>query len=212
MKNNPQNIIVHHSITPRDLDVGMTERSIQNNHKARGFPVSSMGWNIGYHYIIYGNGEARQYRQDTEEGAHTKEQGMNFKSIGVCLIGDFDKEYPSNGQTEQLKNLMRTKLGKFQIPITNIFPHRKFATYKSCYGNRLSDGWAKRLLTPKSMPIVYKLQGANTLYVLIGNDALVPITSWDIFLEISQADKIIELSAEQFSKFRILIDLEITKI
>jgi hypothetical protein len=212
MINNPQNLIVHHSITPRDLDIATTERSIQNNHKARGFPLSSMGWNIGYQYIIYGNGEIRQYRQDTEEGAHTKEQEMNFKSIGICLIGDFDKELPSDNEVSSLTQLMLKKVDQYLIPSDNIFPHRKFATYKSCYGNLLSDDWAKKLLTTNIMPIIYKKQGEDTLYVLITNNTLIPITSWDVFLEISQADKIVELSADQFSKFSVLADLAIAKV
>lgn len=212
MKNNPQNLIIHHSITPRDLNVKTTERSIQNNHKNRGFPVSSMGWNIGYQYVIYGNGEVRQYRQDSEEGAHTKEQGMNFKSIGICLIGDFDKEFPNDVQIASLKRLMQNKIIQYSIPPKNIFPHRKFATYKSCYGSHLGDDWAQRLLTSKIMPIVYKQNGSDTLYILIGADILIPITDWNIFLEISEANKIVELSADQFSKFRILADIGIAKL
>lgn|SRR3990167_1601556 len=125
--NKPQNIIVHHSITPRDLDADKTEASIERNHKARGFPKSSLGWHIGYHYMIFGSGKLRQYRKETEEGAHTKEQGMNIKSIGICLIGDFDKEEPSKEQIETLEKLMIALCRTYNIPLTNIYPHRHFA-------------------------------------------------------------------------------------
>ena len=166
MPNTPQNLIIHHSITPRDLDPNKTEASIERNHKERGFPLSSLGWHVGYQYMIFGNGEVRQYRKDTEEGAHCKEQSMNFKSIGICLIGDFDKETPSNKQIQSLKELMQHKLLSFGISSDKIFPHRKFAInsatglpYKSCYGNKLPDDWAKQLINQGEHMILVEEKG-----------------------------------------------------
>lgn len=142
-----QNLIIHHSITPRDLEIAKTETSINRNHKDRGFPKSSLGFYVGYHYMIFGSGELRQYRQENEQGAHTKEQGMNFKSLGICLIGDFDKEEPSKEQIETLTQLLTAKIKTYNIPLINIYPHRKFATYKSCYGLKLTDDWARSLIS-----------------------------------------------------------------
>lgn len=153
-KNNPKNIIVHHSVTPRDLAVHQTENSIERNHTSRGFPISSLGWHIGYQYVIYGNGEIRQYRRDDDIGAHTKETGMNFESLGVCLIGDFDKELPSAAQIQTLIKFLREKIAQYSIDPRRIYPHRKFATYKSCYGSRLPDDWAAKLI---NMPTAHEL-------------------------------------------------------
>lgn len=161
--NNPQNIIVHHSITPRDLDIALTERSIERTHKARGFPKSSLGWHIGYHYIIYGNGTLKQYRLDTDSGAHTKEQEMNFKSLGICLIGNFDIEDPSDIQVAGLANLLKQKVEQYKIPVLNIFPHRHFATYKSCYGAKLADDWAKKLIDRQPMKLI---NDGGTVYLV----------------------------------------------
>ena len=169
----PNYIIVHHSVTPRDLGVDQTENSIQNNHKSRGFPKSSLGSNIGYHYIIYGDGTVKQYRLDNEIGAHTKEQGMNLKSLGVCLIGDFDKELPSESQINSLKTLLSKKCELFKIIKENIHPHRKYAGYKSCYGANLSDDWASKLLTSNNdMLMSFKKAGDNTIYLLLGSNTL----------------------------------------
>lgn len=132
--------VVHHSFTPKDLPVYKAEKSFNDNHKARGFPKSASGWYIGYHIVIYGNGEVRKYRADDEVGAHTKEQNMNFKSIGICLSGNFDLEQPNPQQVESLTKLLR------QYNFKEIYPHRHFAPYKSCYGKLLSDDWAKNLL------------------------------------------------------------------
>lgn len=164
MLNIPKNIIVHHSVTPKDLDVTTTEKSIERNHKERGFPLSSIGWHIGYHFIIYGNGEVRRYRNDNEEGAHCKEQSMNFKSLGICLIGSFDTETPNNSQVDSLFRLLKQKSAQYKISRINIYPHRHFATYKSCYGSNLSDTWAGDLLR-MNQALVVKSKYSNQVYI-----------------------------------------------
>jgi N-acetylmuramoyl-L-alanine amidase len=159
MPNTPQNIIVHHSVTPKDLPMGQTENSFNNNHKARGFPRSSLGWYIGYHYVIFGNGMLKQYRKDNETGAHCKEQSMNFRSLGICLAGNFDNEAPNPAQVNALQSFLHEKTKQYGIPKERIYPHRKFATYKSCYGSRLSDDWARNLINQsnqgESMELVW---------------------------------------------------------
>lgn len=140
--NKPQNIIVHHSITPRDYNKELTENSFNNSHKARGFPASYFNgqeWFIGYHYVIFGDGEVRQYRDEATVGAHCKENEMNYKSIGICLAGDFDKEEPSEAQFEALKALIAQMMSKYGISKDKVVPHRKYATYKSCWGKKLPD-------------------------------------------------------------------------
>lgn len=149
--NKPQYIIVHHSVSPKDVPWQTAERSFNNNHKMRFNFKSSLGWYVGYHYVIYGNGELKQYRKDNEEGAHCKEQGMNFKSLGICLSGNFDSETPNPAQTETLRNFLSQKANQYGIPAENIYPHRRFATYKSCYGNKLAEDWARSLIKKGSM-------------------------------------------------------------
>lgn len=151
--NKPQNIIVHHSITPRDLSVAKTEGSINTTHKNRGFPISKSGWYVGYHLMIFGNGQVKRYREDNEAGAHCKEGMMNFKSIGICLIGDFDNELPSEAQINTLRTLLQELTAKYGIPVDRIVPHRRYALnpatgkpYKSCFGNKLPDNWAQTIL------------------------------------------------------------------
>lgn len=143
----PKYLIVHHSLTPKDLPLTQVENSINRTHKARGFNMSSLGWHIGYQYIIYGDGQVRQYRKDAEIGAHTKEQDMNFQSIGICLSGNFDMEFPNAVQVDSLRKLMRKLHKQYLISVNNVYPHRHFAPYKSCFGSKLPDNWAKLLIT-----------------------------------------------------------------
>lgn len=202
----PHFIIVHHSFTPRDLPANQAENSFNQYHKSRGFPISSLGWYIGYHYVIYGGGELRQYRKDNENGAHCKEQGMNFQSLGVCLSGNFDTEQPSAEQVQALRQLLSAKTAAFQIAPANVYPHRQFAPYKSCYGNLLADDWARNLiinLSGGTVPVIIKKQGEPTLYLAEG-EVLVPFsTDFPSFQQDFGNAKIITLENAEFAKFKV---------
>lgn len=174
--NSPKLIIVHHSVTPRDYDKNKTQTSINNNHKARFNYKSSMGWYIGYHYMIFGDGEIRQYRKDTEDGAHTI--GHNNDSIAICMVGSFDKgqEAPSEAQKTGLRWFLREKSNVFGIGINKIYPHRSFAQ-KTCYGSGLSDDWARNLIINNGTMTIINQQSSPAKYLLAG-DVLIPFQTW----------------------------------
>lgn len=150
--NTPQNIIVHHSASPVGVSPSAAEHSFNEYHKSEGFPVSQSGWYIGYHSVIYGNGEIRKYREDDEEGAHTKQDDMNRKSLGICLSGNFDTETPTDAQKSSLRTYLDEKMAKYGIHVDHIYPHRHFADYKTCYGSSLSDTWARELVLDPPSP------------------------------------------------------------
>lgn len=130
--NTPQNIILHHSAVSRTLNPNQFT-AINNYHK-------SLGWSkIGYQYLIEPLGEVKPGREEAEVGAHTKEQDMNHKSIGICLTGNFDKEEPTTEQCTALLKLITSLQTKYTIPDAQVYPHRHFATYKSCWGTRLGS-------------------------------------------------------------------------
>jgi N-acetyl-anhydromuramyl-L-alanine amidase AmpD len=140
--NKPKNIIVHHSITPRDYNKDLTEQSFNNTHKAKDFPASyfdGKAWYIGYHYVIFGDGEVRQYRTETTVGAHCKEESMNYLSIGICLVGNFDKETPSEAQKAAAAKLIEDIQKRYDIADSKVVGHRRYATYKSCPGKNIPD-------------------------------------------------------------------------
>lgn len=160
-QNTPQVIVVHHSVTPRDLAIVATEGSINRTHQNRGFPKSSLGWFVGYHYMIFGDGTVKQYRADSDVGAHCSQQSMNFHSIGICVIGNFDNpsstpklksETPSSAQVVSLKRLVSDLMVKYRIGGDLIYPHRYFAP-KSCYGNVLPDNWVQSIIGNSSTEV-----------------------------------------------------------
>lgn len=134
MPNKPQYIIVHHSASSRDhtnID------QINAWHKQRGFPQSSLGYYVGYHYVIFPDGKVFQARNDLDIGAHAKTaDGMNFKSIGICLTGNFETEQLTIGSLDALKNLIDQLCMKYAIPKSNIRGHRDVAK-TACPGNTL---------------------------------------------------------------------------
>jgi N-acetylmuramoyl-L-alanine amidase len=115
--NNPEYIIIHHSATAQ----GDAE-TFRRAHKAKGWR------DIGYHYVIgngtySGDGEVETGRPENESGAHCSADGMNFKSIGICLVGNFDIDKPSIAQMEALEILCRDIMARYKIPVSKVLGH-----------------------------------------------------------------------------------------
>ncbi len=118
-------IIVHCSATPEGKD--FTVADITRWHKARKFVT------IGYHYVIYRNGEVHNGRPERQVGAHCT--GHNSYSIGVCYIGGVAKDgkTPKDTRTSAQKLALERLLKhlKERFPNATIQGHRDFAA-KAC--------------------------------------------------------------------------------
>lgn len=150
--NKPKYLICHHGggtdANPLADTSSHTAAQVDAWHRAK-------GWDgIGYNWYIEKDGKKVKGRDETKAGAHTI--GYNEQSIGICLAGNFDLTMPTEAQKLTLASLLREKMIQYNIPKENIVPHRKFAA-KSCYGNKLTDDWARNLVqvvipeTPKSI-------------------------------------------------------------
>lgn len=123
--NNPKWIVIHHS-------AGSVHDTVET---IRRFHIEKRGWqDIGYHRVILNPlgshtvmGEAKdlikQGRKDEIQGAHCP--GYNTKSIGICLIGNFDIEKPPEPMIEALKIELKKISNKYLIPLENIKGHRE---------------------------------------------------------------------------------------
>ena len=139
--NFPELIIVHHSggtdKNPLEDTSNHTAKTMEDYHL-------SLGWEgLGYQYVIHKNGDIWLGRPETYHGAHTVD--FNYRSIGICLAGNFDATLPTKEQESALKGLIEAIRGRYNIPLDKILPHRKFAN-KTCYGKRLPDDWARKLV------------------------------------------------------------------
>lgn len=126
MSNKVEYIIIHHTVTPHYLSAEQTATSIDPIHKQRGFSKSSLGLYVGYHYIIDKDGKVKQCRADSDEGCHTREQGMNFKSLGISLIGNFENDKLIGKQLQALMDLIAQKVTQYKVPREKVSYHSKF--------------------------------------------------------------------------------------
>lgn len=154
MPNKPDKIIVHHTAATEPLP---QFDAINDWHKARDFPVSSLGFYVGYQYVIEKDGTIKTARSETEEGAHTL--GQNFSSVGICLVGNFDIELPTQEQIDALTALMSQVANRHNIEPTSIYPHRHFAN-KDCYGTKLDFNWARLLFIAYEKNRIAAAEGA----------------------------------------------------
>ena len=123
-------IIIHCAATPEGRAV--TTEQIWQMHTA---PVAKggRGWkDIGYHFVIYRNGDIHVGRSLSEIGAHCR--GHNAISIGICYIGGLSKDgKPKDTRTLEQKAALLdliTQL-KEEFPHATIHGHNEFSA-KAC--------------------------------------------------------------------------------
>ena len=122
-------IVIHHSLTRDGQTVNWD--AIRRYHK-------SMKWiDVGYHFgveIINGRYQILVGRPLMAVGAHCYQQGVNTRSIGVCVVGNFDLRRPDEKCFDMLIPFISHLLKAFKLSPNAIYGHRDFANYKSCPG------------------------------------------------------------------------------
>lgn len=145
-------VVVHHAAVPQLVTLGNALKSFNRTHKARLHdaipnwpqPISSGPYpHIAYNAIIDQFGNIGVARSFDDMGYHASNIKVNRKSIGVCLIGNFDSETPTEAQYEALeKYVIETKK---KIPtLKKVSAHRHYAR-KTCPGTNFPESHIEHL-------------------------------------------------------------------
>lgn len=83
------------------------------------------GWSdIGYHYGIEkvrGKATLQYGRRVNKTGAHVR--GMNKNTIGICVVGNYDRKAPPKYLLDKLEPLVRQLQREFKVPSKNVIGH-----------------------------------------------------------------------------------------
>lgn len=128
-------IVVHHSATLRGCAA-----SFDRDHRLRGWDE------LGYHFVI-GNGTlsgdgqvevgSRWAKQKWGAHAKTADNRYNDFGIGICLVGDFERNQPTAAQMRSLVRLCAYLMHAYRIPPERVIGHGETKP-TSCPGRNMS--------------------------------------------------------------------------
>jgi len=111
------------------------QKTTQRLERIRHSHVNNHGWgDIGYHFVIDRAGRVWEARDLKYQGAHVSDN--NPHNIGVMMLGNFQKQYPSQQQLNALKSFVQKLMNRYHVPAYPIHPHRELGQ-TSCPGQYL---------------------------------------------------------------------------
>lgn len=119
-------LVIHHSA----LDaVQFGVREIQRLH------MEQNGWaDIGYHFVIDGEGQGYEARPRTVRGVHVR--AANTGTVGIVLLGNFEEIYPAPTQLITLDELMAYLIREYP-GLTHLAAHADFNDETVCPGRNM---------------------------------------------------------------------------
>ena len=117
-------VVLHHSAT----DEGNARRFDRYHREKR-----KWSHGLAYHFVIgngngSGNGEIEvgDRWKNQIHGAHTANMDFNRISIGICLVGNFEKDNkPTGNQFASLISLVDYVSKRYKIPESNVIMHNQ---------------------------------------------------------------------------------------
>lgn len=110
----PYRLTVHHTQGHQTFGEAATAaavRGIQGFHQG-----PERGWaDIGYHFLIDGDGRVAEGRPANVLGAHAAE--ANQGNLGISLMGDFNVRQPTDSQMDSLERLAAYLALRYDIPV-----------------------------------------------------------------------------------------------
>lgn len=139
-------IIIHNSGTRQG-----NARAFDNYHRR----VRKMQNGLAYHFVIgngtsSGDGEIEIGPRWTKQinGGHVASDYLNDIALGICLVGDFNRDAVSKNQLAALQELtdyLRNRVGKIKGKRSIVVPHKKINPKPTdCPGDRFPYEWLQR--------------------------------------------------------------------
>ncbi|XP_040903069.1 peptidoglycan recognition protein 5 [Toxotes jaculatrix] len=133
LKSSARRVIIHHTALPRFTGLKECKDhmvSIQRVHMTeRGFD------DIGYNFLVAGDGTVFEGRGWGVVGAHTK--GNNHDSLGIAFMGNFNNDTPSKEAILSVKQLLQSGVCQgFLHKEFSLFGHRDLGDTE-CPGEKL---------------------------------------------------------------------------
>ncbi|XP_012229469.1 peptidoglycan-recognition protein 2 [Linepithema humile] len=101
-------VVIQHTVTP---ECNTRQTCTARVDSIRGHHMDTLGWDdIGYSFLIGGDGNVYEGCGWTREGAHT--YGYNKKSVGIAFIGNFENKAASQKMLNTAHDLI--ECGKSQ--------------------------------------------------------------------------------------------------
>lgn len=112
-------LIIHHTATSRDRTKFL---SLKNS----------------YNWVITADGILHESRPQNITGGHCRADRMNYKSLGICLTGNFQTEHPTEKQLATLRGIIDQLKKIYNIPTENILGHKEVkGAQTACPGTNL---------------------------------------------------------------------------
>lgn len=132
-------IVIHHSATPMGNARSMDRYHREQRHMENG---------LAYHFVI-GNGRGMRDGQIVVgqrwtrqlNGGHLASAALNARSIGICLVGNFDQDRPTERQLESLDALTEYLMKRCGVSKSGVKTHQQINTVGTrCPGRLFDDG------------------------------------------------------------------------
>ncbi len=118
-KNEIKYLIIHHTATSRDR----TKFSALKD---------------SYNWVITADGILHESRPQNLVGGHCRPDRMNYRSLGICLTGNFQKEHPTEKQMQTLRGIINQLKKIYNIPTENVLGHKEVKwAITACPGTHL---------------------------------------------------------------------------
>jgi hypothetical protein len=159
-------ITVHHCGEVNDLDsepqiIDYLRRTQSSQCRTKAAGGLGAG-DLAYHFIIDRNGETWEGRSLSYQGAHAGNSTANRGNVGICVLGNFNVQYPNDNQKASLKALLNRLTTRYDLGADDIYTHREIRAYyglsaTDCPGNHLQsvvDGMRRGFKSGRSVVLV----------------------------------------------------------